>query len=78
MVIPFVPADRQNMVAWMAASSDPGQDFGKLTVFRLPEGRNIEGPTQVMSRINQDPTFSAQRPPCSARADRRSSSAISS
>ncbi len=60
LVIPFVPADRQNMVAWMAASSDPA-DFGKLTVFRLPEGRNIEGPTQVMSRINQDPTFSAQR-----------------
>ena len=59
-MIPFVPADRQNMVAWMAASSDPA-DFGKLTVFRLPEGRNIEGPTQVMSRINQDPTFSAQR-----------------
>ena len=54
LVIPFVPADRQNMVAWMAASSDPA-DFGKLTVFRLPEGRNIEGPTQVMSRINQDP-----------------------
>ena len=61
LVIPFVPADRQNMVAWMAASSDPGPNFGKLTVFRLPEGRNIEGPTQVMSRINQDPTFSAQR-----------------
>ncbi|HTG47367.1 MAG TPA: UPF0182 family protein [Actinomycetota bacterium] len=60
LVIPFVPADRQNMVAWMAASSDPG-DYGALTVFRLPEGRNIEGPVQVMSRINQDPTFSAQR-----------------
>ena len=52
-VRPRRPAD---MVAWMAASSDPA-DFGKLTVFRLPEGRNIEGPTQVMSRINQDPTL---------------------
>ena len=60
LVLPFVPADRQNMVAWMAASSDPG-NYGKLTVFRLPEGRNIEGPVQIMSRINQDPSFSAQR-----------------
>ena len=50
----------QNMVAWMAASSDPA-NYGELTVFRFPEGRNIEGPSQVMSRINQDPTFSAQR-----------------
>ena len=51
LVIPFVPADRQNMVAWMAASSDQ-PDYGQLTVFRFPEGRTIEGPTQVFARIN--------------------------
>jgi uncharacterized protein len=60
LVIPFVPEDRLNMVAWMAASSDPGS-YGQITSFRLPEGRNIEGPSQVFARINQDPTFSAQR-----------------
>jgi uncharacterized membrane protein (UPF0182 family) len=60
LVVPFVPADRQNMVGWMAASSD-GADYGKLTVFRFPEGRTIEGPTQVFARINQDARFSSER-----------------
>jgi uncharacterized protein len=60
LVLPFVPADRQNMVGWMAASSD-APDYGKLTVFRFPEGRTIEGPTQVFARINQDARFSSER-----------------
>jgi uncharacterized membrane protein (UPF0182 family) len=30
-------------------------------MFRFPEGRNIEGPQQVFSRINNDPAFSSQR-----------------
>ena len=64
LVIPFVPADRQNMVAWMAAPSDPPAyepDTSNLTVFRFPEGRTIEGPTQVFARINQDARFSSER-----------------
>ena len=64
LLIPFVPADRQNMVAWMAAPSDPPQyepDASNLTVFRFPEGRTIEGPTQVFARINQDARFSSER-----------------
>lgn len=60
LVLPFVPEDRQNMVAWMAASSDPA-NYGALTVFRFPEGRNIEGPAQVYARINQDQSFSSER-----------------
>ncbi len=60
LVLPYVPFGRSNMVGWMAASSDPA-DYGEVTVFRFPEGRNIEGPGQVFSRINQDPTFSGQR-----------------
>ncbi|MGE5226500.1 MAG: UPF0182 family protein [Planctomycetaceae bacterium] len=60
LVLPFVPQDRQNMVGWMAASSDPGH-YGDITVYRFPEGRNIDGPSQVFARINQDPQFSAQR-----------------
>ena len=45
LVIPFVPAGRPNMVGWMAASSDPA-DYGHVTMFRFPEGQNIEGPPQ--------------------------------
>ena len=54
LVIPFVPNGRQNMVAWMAASSDP-VNYGHITDFQFPEGRNIEGPQQVFARINNDP-----------------------
>jgi uncharacterized membrane protein (UPF0182 family) len=48
------------MVAWMAASSDP-LDYGNVTMFRFPEGRNIEGPQQVFARVNNDPRFSSER-----------------
>jgi uncharacterized protein len=60
LILPFVPEGRQNMVAWMSANSDPN-DYGAMTAFRFPSGENIDGPSQVFSRINQDPTFSAQR-----------------
>ena len=60
LVIPFVPAGRPNMVGWMAASSDPA-DYGHVTMFRFPEGQNIEGPPQVFARINNDPAFSSFR-----------------
>jgi len=58
LVVPFVPAGRQNMVGWMSASSDP-LDYGNVTMFRLTE--NIEGPQQVYARINNDPQFSSER-----------------
>jgi hypothetical protein len=60
LVLPFVPEGRPNMVAWMAASSDP-ESYGQITAYRFPEGRNIEGPGQVFARINQDQDFSEQR-----------------
>jgi uncharacterized protein len=62
LVIPFVPAGRPNMVGWMAANSDPGVDYGHITMFRFPEGAtSIEGPPQVFARINNDPAFSSFR-----------------
>jgi hypothetical protein len=60
LVLPFTPAGRLNMVALMGASSDP-DSYGEVTVFGFPEGRNIEGPSQVFARINQDPSFSERR-----------------
>ncbi len=63
------------MVGWMAASSDPGH-YGDITVYRFPEGRNIDGPSQVFARINQDPTFSGQRTLLRRRA--RTSSSVTS
>jgi uncharacterized protein len=61
LIMPFTPQGRQNLVGWMAAGSDPGSDYGTLTSFEFPGGQNVDGPAQVFSRINSDPTFSAQR-----------------
>jgi len=61
LILPFTPLDRQNMVAWIAAKSDPGPDYGDIVSFQFPSGINVDGPTQVFSRINQDARFSAER-----------------
>jgi uncharacterized membrane protein (UPF0182 family) len=61
LIVPFTPLERQNMVAWIAAKSDPGEDYGDIVGFQFPSGQNVDGPTQVFARINQDARFSAER-----------------
>jgi uncharacterized protein len=60
LVMPFTPVGRNNMVAWMAAKSDPA-DYGKVVSYEFPSGQNVDGPVQVFNQINTDPTFSAER-----------------
>ena len=60
LVLPFVPEGRQNMVAWLAASSDP-ETYGRLLSLELPASENVPGPSIVFSRLNQDPQFSQER-----------------
>lgn len=59
MIIPFTPRNRDNMIGWMAAKSDPA-DYGKRVVYTFPKDRVILGPKQVTSRINADDTISPQ------------------
>ena len=59
LVLPFVPEGRQNMVAWLAASSDPA-NYGRLLSLELAS-ENVPGPSIVFSRINQDQQFSQER-----------------
>jgi uncharacterized membrane protein (UPF0182 family) len=61
LILPFTPQGRQNMVAWMGVTADPGPDYGEVLVFRFPTGQTVEGPEQVFARINQDVRFSAER-----------------
>jgi uncharacterized membrane protein (UPF0182 family) len=56
---PFTPAGRQNMVAYMAAGSDPG-NYGELSAYQFPTGENVDGPQQVRNLISQDPAASQQ------------------
>lgn len=56
---PFTPANKTNMIAWLAARSDE-PNYGKLVVYKYPKERLIFGPLQVEGRIDQDPTISSQ------------------
>jgi uncharacterized protein len=59
LMLPFTPANRQNMVAWISAKSD-GADYGKRLVYRFPKDKLIYGPEQIHARLNQDPVISSQ------------------
>lgn len=59
LLLPFSPNNRDNMIAWMAAKSDPGT-YGDRLVYKFPKDKLIYGPTQIQARFNQDPTISGQ------------------
>lgn len=59
LILPFSPATKNNMIAWMAARNDPG-DYGHLIIYELPKQELIFGPIQVEGRIDQEPTISEQ------------------
>jgi uncharacterized membrane protein (UPF0182 family) len=53
LMLPFTPARKENMIAWMCARSDP-PNYGRLLVYQFPKQRLVYGPQQIESRINQD------------------------
>jgi uncharacterized membrane protein (UPF0182 family) len=59
LLLPFTPVRRDNMIAWLAARSDP-PDYGKLVLFEFPKGKLVFGPRQVEARIDQDAFISQQ------------------
>jgi uncharacterized protein len=59
LVMPFTPNNKQNMVAYMAARSDPA-DYGTITLFSLPRARTVFGPTQIHAQILADPEVSKE------------------
>lgn len=59
LILPFTPNGKNNMIAWMAAASDP-EDYGKILAFDFPKQRLTFGPAQIDARINQDPDISRQ------------------
>jgi uncharacterized membrane protein (UPF0182 family) len=58
-ILPFTPANRENMIAWMAAQSDLGK-YGQRIVYEFGRDSLFFGPKQVEARIDQDPSISAQ------------------
>lgn len=58
-ISPLTPENRDNMIAWLAAKSDP-ENYGELVAYKLPKDRLIYGPAQIEARIDQDPEISRQ------------------
>ncbi len=56
---PFTPRNKDNMIGWMAARSDPGE-YGKRLVFNFPKQKLILGPQQIRARMNQEPDISKE------------------
>lgn len=59
LMVPFTPAKRDNMIAWLAARSD-GENYGHLLVYKLPKDKLIYGPMQIEARVDQQPDISSQ------------------
>jgi len=56
---PYTPRNRDNMIGWVAANSDPDK-YGERTVYLFPKERVVLGPEQVSAQINQDAIISPQ------------------
>ncbi|SFL06727.1 UPF0182 family protein [Halanaerobium salsuginis] len=57
LMTPFTPANRNNMVAWMAARND-GEHYGELFTYQFSKDQLVYGPNQIESRIDQESKIS--------------------
>lgn len=58
-ILPFTPANRDNMIAWLAGGSD-GDNYGRLLLYEFPKQELVFGPSQIEARISQTPEISEQ------------------
>ncbi len=58
-ILPFVPANRNNLIGWIAGRSD-GAHYGTSVVYDFPKTRLIDGPLQIEARIDQNAQLSGQ------------------
>ncbi len=59
LMIPFTPANKNNMVSWLCARCD-GDNYGQLLEYSLSKEKLIYGPLQIDARINQKPDISSE------------------
>jgi uncharacterized membrane protein (UPF0182 family) len=58
-ILPFTPANRNNLIGWIAGRSD-GAEYGKALVYDFPKTRLVDGPLQIEARIDQNAQLSGQ------------------
>ncbi|MGA9643413.1 MAG: UPF0182 family protein, partial [Terriglobales bacterium] len=58
-ILPFTPANRNNLIGWIAGRSD-GANYGTSVVYDFPKTKLVDGPLQVEARIDQNAQLSGQ------------------
>jgi uncharacterized protein len=58
-ILPFMPANRNNLIGWIAGRSD-GANYGTSIVYNFPKTRLVDGPLQIEARIDQNAQLSGQ------------------
>ena len=58
-ILPFTPANRNNLIGWIAGRSD-GAHFGTSVVYDFPKTKLVDGPLQIEARIDQNAQLSGQ------------------
>jgi uncharacterized membrane protein (UPF0182 family) len=58
-ILPFTPANRNNLIGWIAGRSD-GANYGTSVVYDFPKTRLVDGPLQIEARIDQNAQLSGQ------------------
>ena len=58
-ILPFTPANRNNLIGWIAGRCD-GSKYGSAVVYDFPKSRLVDGPQQIEARIDQNAQLSGQ------------------
>jgi uncharacterized membrane protein (UPF0182 family) len=58
-ILPFTPANRNNLIGWIAGRSDESH-YGDAVVYDFPKTRLVDGPLQIEARIDQNAQLSGQ------------------
>ena len=58
-ILPFTPANRNNLIGWIAGRSD-GEQYGTSVVYNFPKTKLVDGPLQIEARIDQNAQLSGQ------------------
>jgi uncharacterized protein len=58
-ILPFTPANRNNLIGWIAGRSD-GAQYGTSVVYNFPKTKLVDGPLQIEARIDQNAQLSGQ------------------
>ncbi len=58
-ILPFTPANRNNLIGWIAGRSDE-PNYGTAIVYNFPKTKLVDGPMQIEARIDQNAQLSGQ------------------